>query len=1739
MAHPESLYKQSLREFRKATEDRYRDEKDRLLLDEFLRQRADPTDARDAAESLANDASKKYSSKKLAEGITIPQSWINNILGNINNFVSAGNTLMEGAPESVGLAWFAVKITLSAIQSNYELYNLFGSGLSDISEIMIIVRHYDRLYDERSKPGWKASALVDKLFQDVVASYTAVLEFSFAIKRHLTAGTLTRFKHGFKDLIGTSKNKFESKLGTIAELKKKILEESQGAFQDKTLTQLEGVANVLGDIAGAVNSIQGLQKKQEEWQQESNARLDALLKGVEAIKASTKEKTRWDYALQRYNENQAALKPMKGTDAALGYAIDARHDGTCRWMFEWAVYQQWEDPEAKTSDMFCITGQEGTGKSVMIASVVERLGQNDQAGKFLLYLSCSTAVKTEAGSQAQTYTADSICHTLLSMLYREAAEAKNEALLEACNEVFVNNKAQKDKSQKQTKTAKLIGNLKTVKPENEGPDFADAFARIAVSLKKSVILVVDGVDRTSLSDDDQGLLHERLTELVDDTTQLTLGAGIRFQVLVGCGASSRFFSKLQNGNFIDMADGNAVDIETTLAAALEGVRGLSTAEKEEAKTKIVEKAGFRFDYLTTVAIPFIKEPFQRPLSKRLEALPGGINDTYTNELRKMSPNYVDLLRTALTWSLLQTEGREPRASEILDVFNNAYGNPDDVAPGTEQKPGFQAPSRVEIEQLRGASGPFFELLDSGDDDYSVYVRDRMRIEDFCFSQKEEPKTDEVEKPDCALCARCQGPIAEATTLAISPKEGHLQIALTCLRHINHPLFQRRAGLDAKKPEETSESVAEEKADDTTATENAAPETNQTAPEAADAANTVEGGFPAEVNSPSDKPNDSDTAKVDGPIDLAATAAPAAAAEEEVKPEDDDSGYDTDVSMDDEDQEEEGTQEDEEGEGRDGDFDWSEWWQVRYELQFWPLHMQKAEALWPVEERKTNENWQALMTELDKFTSSEAFYAWQSKYYDRGQWLRKTTARFPPLHVATYLGLESWTTHLLGEGVDPNVPASSRKMTAVQAAALSGNNRIILKLLLEKGGDLNYQEHFQIPAFHLWMIKDCSVETVQLMLDHGADVQLKDAEESKDEAIHYLAIHGTDPKVLDLLVERGAGINAKNSFQTTPLHYLVFRREVPQPLLEAFIAKGADVNADDSNSIRPLQSASLFGELDIVKAIVKADVSEIDDLDHIGDTALAEASIGGHAELAKFLLQAGSNPNIVNRFGETAFLYAARTKKGDGPAACTKVFLEYAADPKSPFELEINLPDKRDHTPFFCACQGRDQATAILLLDALVAKNIPFKEINRPTKSNRTPLRQAADRGYDDVVSKLIALSASDPESLHLNTPDLKKGQTPLHRAAWHGRLSTVKLLLSAVPGPTISLPDTKACTALNLAYSRWSISSDPGYEDIISRLIALDPIAASPDVELIAACAANGSVRLLKQLRRFNADLSRRDQYGWTPLELARDFGHKAAVDFLKLQAAWLGLLPSRWATSFPATTASGAKSILDTGTSIIHTSGERVCVSSDRPLPAGLGQYYFEVTLKDVGEATDHAFRQEKPNPIVAVGFCTIGGGVIQFPGWPPKGVAPTAKSWAYHADDGGFFTSKENGFAISSRSKYGPGDTVGCGVDLSKKEMWWTLNGERLDFTMSNVEGRLFPVVGLCEKVALETNFGTEPFKWKRPDEEEEEEEGEEEEEEEVESGAVGKESGQGEGSTVTLGREKVVAEKEQEASDEGTVV
>ena len=60
--------------------------------------------------------------------------------------------------------------------------------------------------------------------------------------------------------------------------------------------------------------------------------------------------------------------------------------------------------------------------------------------------------------------------------------------------------------------------------------------------------------------------------------------------------------------------------------------------------------------------------------------------------------------------------------------------------------------------------------------------------------------------------------------------------------------------------------------------------------------------------------------------------------------------------------------------------------------------------------------------------------------------------------------------------------------------------------------------------------------------------------------------------------------------------------------------------------------------------------------------------------------------------------------------------------------------------------------------------------------------------------------------------------------------------------------------------------------------------------------------------------------------------------------------------------------------------------------------------------------------------------------PGWPGNG----APSWGYHGDDGYKFAYQNRGEEYSVG--YGPGDTVGCGVNFTDGTIFYTKNGTLL---------------------------------------------------------------------------------------------
>ena len=116
--------------------------------------------------------------------------------------------------------------------------------------------------------------------------------------------------------------------------------------------------------------------------------------------------------------------------------------------------------------------------------------------------------------------------------------------------------------------------------------------------------------------------------------------------------------------------------------------------------------------------------------------------------------------------------------------------------------------------------------------------------------------------------------------------------------------------------------------------------------------------------------------------------------------------------------------------------------------------------------------------------------------------------------------------------------------------------------------------------------------------------------------------------------------------------------------QLLIERGADVNAKDSIQDSPFLYAGAEGRLEILRLLLpKADFSRVN---RYGGSALIPAAHHGHVETVRELLKSAVPVDHVNRLGWTALLEAIIL--GDGGAAHTEIvrlLLAAGADPNKP------------------------------------------------------------------------------------------------------------------------------------------------------------------------------------------------------------------------------------------------------------------------------------------------------------------------------------------------------------------------------------------------------------------------------------------------------------------------------------------
>ncbi|MGV8827077.1 MAG: ankyrin repeat domain-containing protein [Breznakibacter sp.] len=222
--------------------------------------------------------------------------------------------------------------------------------------------------------------------------------------------------------------------------------------------------------------------------------------------------------------------------------------------------------------------------------------------------------------------------------------------------------------------------------------------------------------------------------------------------------------------------------------------------------------------------------------------------------------------------------------------------------------------------------------------------------------------------------------------------------------------------------------------------------------------------------------------------------------------------------------------------------------------------------------------------------------------------------------------------------------------ALDRAAINGNIESA-KLILAKAKSLGVKDEVIRVSLH-WAVVSNQLEMAKYLLDEGANV------EGNDDYAGYTPLMETSMfEMVELLVGRGANVNAKNKMNSTPLHKAVFnyqgadnKEKDCDKILNLLLVKGANVDAQDNHGITPLMGA--VQKMSPTKILVDKG-AKLNIQNNNGETALMYAVkggllrvlivvpvIGSYTEAAKLLLGKGADVNLQDKWGKTALMHAA-------------------------------------------------------------------------------------------------------------------------------------------------------------------------------------------------------------------------------------------------------------------------------------------------------------------------------------------------------------------------------------------------------------------------------------------------------------------------------------------------------------------
>jgi len=168
--------------------------------------------------------------------------------------------------------------------------------------------------------------------------------------------------------------------------------------------------------------------------------------------------------------------------------------------------------------------------------------------------------------------------------------------------------------------------------------------------------------------------------------------------------------------------------------------------------------------------------------------------------------------------------------------------------------------------------------------------------------------------------------------------------------------------------------------------------------------------------------------------------------------------------------------------------------------------------------------------------------------------------------------------------------------------------------------------------------------VRELLDKGVNVNMRGTDNNTP---IMEAAYGMHLETVKLLLDHGADLSAKKNDGATP----------------AGLARSQEI-VDLFKSVSSLVDAAAKGDNRAVAELVSKG-TPVNGLDKFGHSALTEASWGGKTETVKLLLEKGADPTIKKSDGETALSLANGQKHQDIVALLNEAIAKRAKQPAAP------------------------------------------------------------------------------------------------------------------------------------------------------------------------------------------------------------------------------------------------------------------------------------------------------------------------------------------------------------------------------------------------------------------------------------------------------------------------------------------